>query len=89
MNDVRKSYITWFNLTVYLITIFYANVLQYQRKYESEKCDDVVIKELIQKHGINWKVLPNKFVKPIMMKSSTTIVDGNFRTWQNKIRKKI
>ena len=25
------------------------DVLQYQRKYESEKCDGVVIKELIQK----------------------------------------
>ena len=63
------------------------DVLQYQRKYESEKCDGVVIKELIQKHGINWEVLPNKLVKSIMMKSSTTSVDGNLRTWQSKLEK--
>merc|ERR1712138_204372 len=57
------------------------DVLQYQRKYESEKSDGVVIKELIQKHGINWEALPNKLVKSIMMKSSTTSVDGNLRTF--------
>merc|ERR1712138_211469 len=66
-----------------------SDVLQYQRKYESEKCDGVVIKELIQKHGINWEALPKKLVKSIMMKDSTTSVDGNLRTWQSKLEKNI
>ena len=66
-----------------------SDVLQYQRKYESEKCDGVVIKELIQKHGINWEALPKTLVKSIMMKDSTTSVDGNLRTWQSKLEKNI
>ena len=65
------------------------HLLQYQRQYEKDTCDGVVLKELIEKNNIYWEALPSKIIKTIMMKSNTPAIVGDLRAWQSKLQEYI
>ena len=65
------------------------NLRQYQRQYEKEKCDGIVLTDLIMKNSINWEALPSKIVKTIMMNSNTPCNVGDLRPWQSKLQENL